>query len=106
MKRPLHFQPGYWLLVLLACALVTGALEWRHSRKRAGGLKLGAPDNPQDFYVWSTTSTSAFAYSFRYDPRAADEWLFHSGAWLLTPTLPHPIDSTNQDNPSAGDHSR
>ena len=34
-------------------------------------------DNPQDFYLWSTGSS--FAYTFRYDPRAADVWSFKSG---------------------------
>ena len=34
-------------------------------------------NNPQDFYLWSTDSS--FAYAFRYDPRAADVWLFKSG---------------------------
>jgi hypothetical protein len=42
-------------------------------------------NNPQDFFLWGTRSHS-FAYSFRYDPRAADEWLFHSGG-------PHPYPS-------------
>jgi len=34
-------------------------------------------NNPQDFYLWATDAS--FAYSFRYDPRATDNWLFISG---------------------------
>ena len=34
-------------------------------------------NNPQDFYLWSTGAS--FAYTFRYDPRAADKWLLKSG---------------------------
>jgi len=34
-------------------------------------------NNPQDFYLWSTGSS--FAGTFRYDPRAADIWLFKAG---------------------------
>jgi len=34
-------------------------------------------DNPDKFYLWKTNSSCD--YFFNYDPRAADEWLFHTG---------------------------
>ena len=36
--------------------------------------------------MWATNAS--ISYSFRYDPRAADEWLFHSGAWLYATSPP------------------
>jgi hypothetical protein len=72
----------YWLLAWLlffAAVILAGK-----------GSKIGqrnhASSNPQDFFLWATNSS--FSYSFRYDPRAADEWLFHSGAWLFATSLP------------------
>jgi len=51
-------------------------------------------NNPQDFFAWG--KGSSVSYSFRYDPRAADEWLFHSGAWLLATSRP-PATLTNPE---------
>ena len=37
-------------------------------------------NNPDKFYLCATNS--AYDYHFTYDPRAADEWLFHTGGPL------------------------
>jgi hypothetical protein len=39
-------------------------------------------DNPHKFHLVFTSSN--YDYSITYDPRAADEWLFHSGVLLQT----------------------
>ena len=84
MKRetrlPSTFGLALALLILTATVLI--------ARKPATILRLPATangiGNPQDFFISAPTSSAAFSYNFRYDPRAADEWLFHSGAWLFT----------------------
>ena len=64
----------------LALALSPGLLlftKWLSISQ--GDVKLKyAPNNPQDFFL-SGSNSGSFSYYFRYDPRAADEWLFHSG---------------------------
>jgi hypothetical protein len=40
-------------------------------------MKNDSDDNPDKFYLQATSSS--FNYAFTYDPRAADEWLFHNG---------------------------
>ena len=42
-----------------------------------------AANNPNDFYLWSTKSS--FTYTFRYDPREADLWMFRSAGGLKVP---------------------
>jgi hypothetical protein len=53
--------------------------------------------NPQDFYLWETESS--FAYTFRYDPRAADVWLFKAGGdarFNLDAAFDSPTSQTNR----------
>jgi len=64
-------------LILLATVMHT---KWDSKVIPSGRLPI-ATNNPQDFFLWG--NNSSVSYSFRYDPRAADEWLFHSGAWLF-----------------------
>jgi len=60
-------------VVFFAASLIflIGFLEVTHAPV------IGRPHNPQDFYLWETDSS--FGYTFRYDPRAADIWLFKAG---------------------------
>ena len=39
-------------------------------------------DNPDKFYLFATNSS--YNCTFTYDPRAADEWLFHTGGPVNT----------------------
>jgi hypothetical protein len=86
MKRNLAVQPGY--LLLLGLLLVFFALNL--ARRSSGTLRArqtnNANNNPQDFFLRATPSS--LSYSFRYDPRAADEWLFHRGAGLISISIP------------------
>ncbi len=76
--RPRHLLLPGALLVLAAVGVASrSSLTWRANQ---------VDDNPQDFFAWSTTSSAS--YSFRYDPRAADEWLFQRGAGLLSTSRP------------------
>jgi hypothetical protein len=68
-------------LFAVAVILLMWAAEMYKSRRRQI-----ANDNPQDFFLRGTTSS--FSYYFRYDPRAADEWLFRSGARLINTSAP------------------
>ncbi len=66
--------------------LLTGlTLSRSGSRTQTGTGTKRHVDNPQDFFLW--TSTTSLSHSFRYDPRAADEWQFHSGARFFMVTL-------------------
>ena len=47
------------------------------------GMRNGRANNPNDFYLWS--SNSSFTYTFRYDPREADLWLFRCGGLKVLP---------------------
>ena len=83
MKCKVCLQSKHYLL--LALLLFFAAVILASKGSKIGQLSH-ASSNPQDFFVWATNSS--FSYSFRYDPRAADEWLFHSGAWLFATSLP------------------
>jgi hypothetical protein len=74
------------LLLLFAAVIVV-----RKEPERGQPADTGR--NPQEFFLWATNSS--FSYSFRYDPRAADEWLFHSGAWLFAASPPPGTAPTN-----------
>jgi len=60
-------------LFLFAVAMILGVGFFEVTQPPA----TGRPNNPQDFYLWTTNSS--FAHTFRYDPRAADIWLFKAG---------------------------
>jgi hypothetical protein len=83
-------RPGpqwkYVLPLLPLLILAVAILGERSFRKSSSIAPKNPGNNPQDFFVWATNSN--FSYSFRYDPRAADEWLFHSGARLFATSLP------------------
>ena len=85
-RRPLRPQWKY-VLPFLPLLVLTGAIIAERSFRKSSSAVLRNPGiNPQDFFVWATNSS--FSYSFRYDPRAADEWLFHSGARLFATSMP------------------
>jgi hypothetical protein len=89
MKCNLRRQSKYYLLIVLSVA--ADGLRMRASMWTARHIE-DVNDNPQDFFIRGTASTPSF--SFRYDPRAADEWLFRSGVRLIgTATLSKPITS-------------
>ena len=39
-------------------------------------------NNPDKFRLWATNS--AYAYTFTYDPLAADDWRFEMGGFIVT----------------------
>ena len=78
MKCRLRLQLKHYSLLVLALFFVLVLLADKASRI---GHLSNVSSNPQDFFIWATNAS--ISYSFRYDPRAADEWLFHSGAWLF-----------------------
>ncbi|HWW02429.1 MAG TPA: hypothetical protein VNZ64_22210 [Candidatus Acidoferrum sp.] len=86
MKRNLAVQPGYLLLLgfsLLFTAVILARMSFSALTTRQTN---NANNNPQDFFV--RAMPSSLSYSFRYDPRAADEWLFHRGAGLISISVP------------------
>jgi len=86
MKLRSRVQWNYVLAFLPLFILAVAIIAGRSFRKLSSAAPKNPGNNPQDFFVWATNSN--FSYSFRYDPRAADEWLFHSGARLFTTSLP------------------
>jgi len=48
--------------------------------------KLNLTNNPDKFFLWGTKTN--LNHLFNYDPRAADEWRFETGAWLAAPPPP------------------
>jgi hypothetical protein len=86
MKWTLQLQSQRSPLLLLGLGLaVLANISYRSWMRSSTGLSY----NPQDFYVWTTIATNQpFSSSFRYDPRAADEWLFHVGASLYWTSSP------------------
>jgi hypothetical protein len=87
MKRRPILEPKYALLLGLVLLVVAILLARGSFKAWSAKPTKSASNNPQDFFVSSTKST--FQAYFRYDPRAADEWLFHSGVGLVptwTPT--------------------
>ena len=95
MKCDLRLQSKYYLLLVLLLFLAAVILSGRGSKIWIARQMKNANNNPQDFFLWATNSS--FSYSFRYDPRAADEWLFHSGTRLIPASMPPRtvINSTN-----------
>jgi hypothetical protein len=83
MKHKMRLQTRYSLLLASSLCFAAVILASKGART---GQRNNAGSNPQDFFMWATNSS--YSYSFRYDPRAADEWLFHSGAWLFATSLP------------------
>ncbi len=82
----LRLQVRDYLLLILVVFLVVALLAQKRPAARIGGPRMSVKDNPQDFFMLSSTS---FLYSsFRYDPRAADHWLFESGAALFANPMP------------------
>ena len=92
----MRLQQRDYLLLILVVFLAATILARRRPSARIGGPLMSVKDNPQDFFVLS--SNDSFSCSFRYDPRAADHWLFESGARLFAnPMLPETVNgSTNQ----------
>ena len=87
MKRGPTLEPKFALLLGLLLLVVAILLLARGSYKAWSGKPIkSVGNNPQDFFV--TATSSQFRAYFRYDPRAADEWLFHSGARLMASSLP------------------
>ena len=87
MKHGPTLEPKFALLLGLLLLVVAILLLARGSFKAWSGKAVkSACNNPQDFFV--TATNSEFRAYFRYDPRAADEWLFHSGARLMASSLP------------------
>ena len=75
-----------FLLAMLVLVVIGIVVVWRSAvNLEAKGIE----NNPQDFFMWGTTSsTIPFSYSFRYDPRAADEWQFHNAVRLFATSAP------------------
>ncbi len=87
MKCDVRPQARRHMLSASLLCIIAVVLAAKATRIRSHGHGTNGRHNPQDFYAWA--SNASFSYSFRYDPRAADEWLFHSGAWLFgTSMLP------------------
>lgn len=86
MKRRSRLQWKYVLPLLPLFVLAGAIIAERSHRRSSSAAPKSSGNNPQDFFVWATNSS--FSYSFRYDPRAADEWLFHSGARLFATSMP------------------
>jgi hypothetical protein len=79
MKHGLRFA-----ICLLSAALVlfaVVAIQSPHTVKSPVARKP-LDNNPDKFHLVATNST--YNYGFTYDPRAADEWLFHGGPGLNT----------------------
>ena len=81
MKRRPVLEPKYALLLGLLLLVVVILLARGSFKAWSGKPTRSVRNNPQDFFV--TARGSAVQAYFRYDPRAADEWLFHSGAGLI-----------------------
>lgn len=86
MKRGPAIDSRYLLLLGLLLVVIAVLLARSGFKHWSGKRVQGVGDNPQDFFV--SAAPSAFQAYFRYDPRAADEWLFHSGARLLPTSTP------------------
>ena len=86
MKRSPILEPKYALLLGLVLLIVAMVLARSSFKTWSGKPTRSVSNNPQDFYASSTRST--FQAYFRYDPRAADEWLFHAGAGVVNPSTP------------------
>ena len=66
---------------LILCTFVLGR-RWISLSKPS---VVSKENNPNDFYLWQ--SATGFEYTFRYDPRAADEWRFGASSELKD--IPH-----------------
>lgn len=83
MKCEVCLQSTHYLLLALLLLFAAAALARKGSKI---GQLNNASGNPQDFFVRATNSS--FSSSFRYDPHATDEWLFHSGARAFATSPP------------------
>ena len=76
-------RPAQWLWqVPCLLAVAVAVLSVNRSQFSAAPRASEAGDNPDKFHLVATNS--AYNYSFTYDPRAADEWLFHTGGLAAT----------------------
>jgi rubredoxin len=80
MKRRLQCMK--WLPLVLPLAAVCFLLL-PDNRKCPTGVRMKeVGNNPDKFYLRATNS--AYDCRYIYDPRAADEWLFHTGGLAVT----------------------
>lgn len=86
MKRGPVIDSRYVLWLGLLLVAIAVLLARNGFKKWSGKGVQSVGDNPQDFFVCARSS--AVGAYFRYDPRAADEWLFHSGARLMLTSRP------------------
>ena len=69
------------MLFASASAVVLAAM-WNLFRNSPALSQDRNKDNPDKFCLWLTNS--AYTYTFTYDPRAADKWLFQTGGPATT----------------------
>src|SRR5881392_2633596 len=65
------------MLLTICCLVLTAVVLARRWVSLSKPAAVSKENNPNDFYLWQ--SNTGFAYTFRYDPRAADEWRFSFG---------------------------
>jgi hypothetical protein len=83
MKWKARLRPESYLLPAMLVLIASGIAVNKLAKSRPP-VNVGI--NPQDFFVFATNSS--YIASFRYDPRAADEWLFHFGSWIFATSTP------------------
>jgi hypothetical protein len=83
MKSNLQTGPVCRMLAAWELAAVLATAGWRQPEESARADLRTLDNNPNTFYLWS--GGTSFAYTFTYDPHAADVWLFQSGGGFARP---------------------
>jgi len=83
VKWNLHSRKGnlFAIIGLLAFGLSLAGLHHFRSARILDRKKVG--NNPDKFYLWTTTNASV-EHAFTYDPHAADDWRFESGGGSIS----------------------
>ena len=84
LKRGMQDRVILLVTIWLVPAIAGALWIWSRAHGSHGVERTRAPNNPNDFYLWATDSV--FTYTFRYDPRAADGWLFRSAGGVQVAT--------------------
>jgi hypothetical protein len=76
----------YFVKMILSGALLAMVFATAINVLKISPVEFPRGNNPDKFYLWRTNSSCDCF--FTYDPRAADEWLFHTGGGMeSSPTL-------------------
>jgi hypothetical protein len=77
-----------WVQVVLFCLAFAAGMGLLRSRLKPPpqAWMRNLTNNPDKFFLWGTKTN--LNHVFNYDPRAADEWRFETGSWLIAPPLP------------------